>query len=54
MFKNTNLILDPQDETTSTDKVRLLGKVVVRGPSLLTISPFEGSGIIHNPFSHEE
>lgn len=54
MTRNTDPILDPQDETILTDEVRPLGKIVVRGPSLLTISPFEGSGIIDNPFSHEE
>ncbi|CAH6720548.1 U6 snRNA-associated Sm-like protein LSm7 [[Candida] jaroonii] len=41
---------DPDDDSVLTGNIRKLSKVVVRGPSLLTISPLDGSEIIDNPF----
>lgn len=46
--------LDPEDDNVLTDKTRDIGFVVVRGPSLLTISPVDGSEIIDNPFANQE
>ncbi|KAG7891415.1 hypothetical protein KL936_001358 [Ogataea polymorpha] len=53
-----NLVLDNCVETLKEDcdshtlssQTRHLGLVVVRGPVLLTISPFEGSEVIENPY----
>jgi U6 snRNA-associated Sm-like protein LSm7 len=36
-----------------TKDTRQLGLVVVRGPTLLTILPVEGSEVIDNPFAEE-
>lgn len=47
-------ILDPEDDNVLTEKTRDIGFVVVRGPSLLTISPVDGSEIIDNPFANQE
>lgn len=47
----TNKIIDPEDSSILTKEVRKLSQVVVRGPSLLTISPLDGSEIIDNPFA---
>ncbi|EGV64775.1 U6 snRNP-associated protein Lsm7 [Yamadazyma tenuis] len=41
---------DPEDPNVLTKDTRSLGRVVVRGPSLLTISPLDGSEVIDNPF----
>ncbi|ESW98406.1 hypothetical protein HPODL_04033 [Ogataea parapolymorpha DL-1] len=53
-----NLVLDNCFETlreecdshTLSSQTRHLGLVVVRGPVLLTISPFGGSEVIENPY----
>ena len=37
-----------------TDQTRQLGLVVVRGPSLVLISPIDGSEEIENPFLQSE
>ncbi|CUM51168.1 unnamed protein product [Debaryomyces tyrocola] len=47
-------IRDPEDDNVLTEKTRDIGFVVVRGPSLLTISPVDGSEIIDNPFANQE
>ncbi|CAH2353428.1 U6 snRNA-associated Sm-like protein LSm7 [[Candida] railenensis] len=45
---------DPEDDSVLTKETRNLGLVVVRGPTLLTISPVDGSEIIDNPFAAPE
>lgn len=45
---------DPEDETVLSGKTRKFGVVVVRGPLVLTISPFEGCEVIDNPFVRPE
>lgn len=45
---------DPEDLNVLTKGTRELGRVVVRGPSLLTLSPLDGSEIIDNPFAQPE
>ncbi|ODQ79874.1 hypothetical protein BABINDRAFT_8066 [Babjeviella inositovora NRRL Y-12698] len=47
-------LADPADDSKLLGKARSLGMVVVRGPSLLTVSPLDGSEIIDNPFAAEE
>lgn len=42
---------DPEDDNVLTKEKRKYDLVVVRGPSLLTISPLDGSGEIENPFA---
>lgn len=44
-------VRDPEDDTVLTKDTKDLGLVVVRGPSLLTISPLDGSEVIDNPFA---
>lgn len=43
--------LDPEEENLLTKNTRHFRQVVVRGPSLLTISPLDGSEVIDNPFA---
>lgn len=45
---------DPEDDSVLTDKTRLLGTVVVRGPQLLTLAPLDGTEMIGNPFAAQE
>lgn len=54
-----SLVLDNAEETsqpaegilpTSLPKTRNLGTVIIRGRTIVTISPFDGSEIIDNPF----
>ncbi|CAK7894840.1 U6 snRNA-associated Sm-like protein LSm7 [[Candida] anglica] len=50
----TENLRDPEDETVLTKETRNLGLVVVRGPTLLTIAPVDGSEEIDNPFVNPE
>ncbi|VEU21441.1 DEKNAAC102262 [Brettanomyces naardenensis] len=45
---------DVKDRTRLTDNRRNLGRVIIRGPLLLTISPKDGFEVISNPFTTEE
>lgn len=45
---------DPDDETVLLDETRDLGRVVVRGPLLQSISPTDGTEEIANPFNNNE
>ena len=45
---------DPEDDTVLTNETRQLGLVVVRGTTLVTILPLDGSEIIENPFINPE
>ncbi|CCE83616.1 Piso0_004200 [Millerozyma farinosa CBS 7064] len=52
VLKNVEETLrDPEDDHVLTKEKRNYDLVVVRGPSLLTISPLDGSGEIENPFA---
>lgn len=42
---------DPEDDSILTENTRSLGKVVVRGPQLLTLAPLDGTEMIDNPFA---
>ncbi|RLV82721.1 U6 snRNA-associated Sm-like protein LSm7 [Meyerozyma sp. JA9] len=52
-----NLVLEKVEETITAEdappKKRTFGRVVVRGTSLLTLGPFDGSEEIDNPFVQE-
>ncbi|RKP28995.1 LSM-domain-containing protein [Metschnikowia bicuspidata] len=45
---------DPEDLSILTDQTRPLGKVIVRGPQMLTLSPLHGTENISNPFAAPE
>lgn len=45
---------DPEDDSILTEETRDLGTVVVRGTQMLTLSPFEGTELIENPFAVQE
>ncbi|KAF3988322.1 hypothetical protein FT663_04078 [Candidozyma haemuli var. vulneris] len=50
----TEQLRDPEDEAILTEKTREFKVVVVRGPSLLTLSPLDGTESIENPFVVEQ
>lgn len=41
---------DVDDRSRLSDSTRTLGRVVIRGPLLLTVSPKDGFEVISNPF----
>ncbi|KAJ2081385.1 Sm-like protein lsm7 [Coemansia sp. RSA 988] len=41
---------DPDNPDVSTEKQRRIGLVVLRGPSIILVSPTDGSEEIENPF----
>lgn len=45
---------DTQDRTRLSGKTRTLGRVIIRSPLLMTISPKEGFEVISNPFKPED
>ena len=47
-------VLDPNDPSVLGSKTRELGLVVVRGSTILVISPAGGIESIENPFSLED
>ncbi|KAJ9084320.1 Sm-like protein lsm7 [Entomophthora muscae] len=47
------LLKDPENPLRLSDKTRDLGLLVCRGPSVILISPLEGSEEIQNPFLQE-
>lgn len=42
--------IDPSDPYNITDETRKLGVVVLRGPSLMMVTPMEGYEEIDNPY----
>ncbi|KAI8320434.1 U6 snRNA-associated Sm-like protein LSm7, partial [Martensiomyces pterosporus] len=53
-----NIVLDDADETirseSGPEKTRHVGLVVLRGPSIILVSPTDGSEEIENPFVQAE
>jgi len=50
----TEFLRDPKDHSRITDKTRVLGLVVCRGPHVSLISPVEGMEEIENPFGDDD
>lgn len=48
------MFIDPSDPYNITDETRKLGVVVLRGPSLMMVTPMEGFEEIDNPFLAED
>ncbi|KAJ2886554.1 U6 snRNP-associated protein Lsm7 [Coemansia aciculifera] len=47
-------IRDPEDTESSETRLRHIGLVVLRGPSIILVSPTDGSEEIENPFVQAE
>ena len=50
----TEFLRDPEDAFKVTEKTRMLGLVVVRGPQVSLVSPTEGMEQIDNPFEDDD
>ncbi|KAJ2088696.1 hypothetical protein GGI16_006311 [Coemansia sp. S142-1] len=46
--------IDPENTESSETRLRHIGLVVLRGPSIILVSPTDGSEEIENPFVQAE
>lgn len=49
-----NLVLDDAEEILKSTEKRTLGRVIVRGPKLVSLALADGSEEVANPFTQNE